>query len=155
MCPVRPYTIDQAIQSMGIGKWIGEDGTPDFTLFRWPPDVFAIAATILRESGAYLHAARPHVYPSDTCYKVGTWAEHVGSVAHDWRTRDVYKVDPPDQVCSAVSELVRIAESPIHELSRTAEDNLDWLPFLRLLSYADHACQARRNGVCRGRGCRT
>src|SRR5690606_28948708 len=105
-------------------------GTIDLMAFSWPPDAFAIAATVLRESGAYLQAARPHDYPDDSVYHSAKWPGHVTAVAAAWRSQDNFQTPPPPQVETIVREIGKLAVSvSLSELSRPDRHNLSWLPF--------------------------
>lgn len=148
--PTPDLTINTVIQSLGFRDWLN-NGQPELSLFSWPPDVFAMAATILRESGAYLQAARSRTYPSDDAfsYKLTNWTRdddppdspkgHVGQIAREWRSQ----AEAPSAIGDLLRHVAKIATDnrTLWEVSRPDADNLDWYPFLQLLCIADLACR--------------
>lgn len=140
-------TLREAIASLGFrrdgGDWLTAEGRPVLEFFRWPPDVFAMAATVLRDSGAYLQAARSHEYPPDSAFRVEAWHDRIELAASDWRARNVSSEDPPDRVIELLGVVSGMAArgDKLHELSRPNATGFEWLPFLELLCIADHACR--------------
>ncbi len=120
--------------------WLREDGSVNYRLFSWPPDAFAIAATVLRDSGAYLQVARPHNYPAGDLFQTERWMSHVDAVAKNWRSQDYTTNDPPHPICELLDEIGQHAlKHDLAQLSRPHRDNLTWLPFVKLMCLADHA----------------
>ncbi len=142
-------TLEAAISALGFGKWILPSGKADLSKFRWAPDVFGMAAAILRDSGAYLQAARPHDWATTSIYEGSKWITFVQSQALKWR-RCWEKQDPPKQVVYLLNEIAKMARPAhrgipllLHQLSTPPmmeKPNDTWLPFLALMAIADEAC---------------
>lgn len=139
--PQCRLTIGQVISSLGIEGWHDRRGRVRYELFSWPPDVFAIAATILKDSGAYLQAARPHPYGKASPYAMSHWQKRIKKTAKAWQLLDSARDPPPAEVCrllDTVRDHVRQGLL-LHELSSPVQDNFDWMPYLELLCIADEA----------------
>jgi hypothetical protein len=91
--PSVRYTLDDAVRSLGLAEW-HKDGLVDYAKFAWPPDTFAVAASILRESGAYLQASRPlsDAIPTEhrDAWQQRGWCKRVLDAAMHWR-----RMEPP------------------------------------------------------------
>jgi hypothetical protein len=57
----------------------------------WPPDAFAVAASVLKQSGAYTEIV--HRWPPVTYSTINDWQRHVEGVAEEWRR--VYRTTRP------------------------------------------------------------
>lgn len=148
LLPVTSLTIRQVISSLGFGDWIDDQGKPIYQRFRWPPDVFALAATILRDSGAYLQAVRPRDYSRDSAFWLTKWRERVERNARLWRRQDNTRHDPPPEVRELLDEIAsqatgsgRAEPKKLFEISVPEPTNTSWLPYMQLLAIADQACR--------------
>jgi hypothetical protein len=136
--------------------WIDDKGVVDYEAFAWPPDAFAIAATVLRESGAYSQVGRPHDYPEncvfskievkgpkDDCSQPHTrWERFVEEGARHWRSQSYESAKPPSMVRDILDEIGVIARSQsLSGLASPERSNLHWLPFVKLLCLADQTCR--------------
>jgi hypothetical protein len=147
-------TVQSVIESLGMRGWLSSAGEVNFSLFAWPPDAFAVAATVLRDSGAYLQAVKPHRYAGVMPpYELSQWLDHVRTVATDWRSINVLDsaAEPPQAVqsllrqigalCSGKKGAAGRAPLTMRDLAVENERNLSWLPFLQLMCIADETCR--------------
>lgn len=159
--PRRLLTVREFVSSLGFRgvaadgtpfDWIDEDGGPRLELLSWPPDIFALASTVLRESGAYLQAVRPNDYTSPGSLAAGfvhhVWTDRCEAAAAQWRKIDPATGNLPGAVVDLLRQIAARAiggdsSGPLllHELSRPSSSNQDWVPFLMLMCIADCACR--------------
>ena len=137
----KHLTVGSCVSSLGFKRWLNAPGKVARKKFCWPPDVFAMSATLLRDSGAYLQPARPHTYPANTVFHVDTWEKFVEGVASEWRLTDTATEDPPKLVVDLLDQVAEMSDLEVFELSRPSGDNLKWLPVLQLLAISDQACR--------------
>ena len=135
------YTIRKAISNLGFIDWIRADGSINFSQFSWPPDVFAMTSTILKESGAYLQVARPHLIDQDHPFFLSSWRKSIEKVAMVWCLATPDDKFPPDIVCEQLAEIATIIDKPVSYLSSPDLSNMPWLPFAKLLAFADQTCR--------------
>lgn len=141
---IRPHirlTVGDIIRSLGLDCGPSASGPDSYEAFRWPPDVFAVAATLLRDSGAYLQATREHRYPADSEFQITRWRSRIHRIGREWRARDCFTEDPPDYVKQLIDILMSYSEKELFRLSIPGPDNLSWVPVLQLLAIADEACR--------------
>ena len=111
-------TLGQYIANLGFGdEWCSDDGKVNFELFRWPPDVFAMAASVLKKSGAYIQSSREHDYRGDE-FDIKQWVDTAKEVADSWKLPASNDEDPPQRVCDALNEVAKLRSSSLDELSR-------------------------------------
>jgi hypothetical protein len=111
-------------------------------LTRWPPDVFAITATLLAESGAYRFVVSP---PPGASWPdpVGlgppaTWEETVTALGVEWATAASMSDRPPLPVRRLAGRLWSERETRLRELGANAWDLVALI--LNLNALADEAC---------------
>lgn len=160
---VRDYVASLGFRKNREQDWIDDKGQPRLELFAWPPDLFAMAASVLRESGAYLQAARPMDLSkaSKAClpYDVTVWIDACLKAASEWRRQyrissedsSSFPYDDPNHMPRCVVDLLHAISAAASgldkppllmiELSRPCVSNLDWLPYLQLMCIADMACR--------------
>jgi len=136
--------VEDIVHSLGF-KDCYASNKPILTYFRWPPDVFALAATLLKESGAYIQASRPHPYdaniPLHSRYALSKWQPFATAVATKWRSQDNKSCNPPAEIVSLLNDLSPIMKCDLRELSLPTPDNFLWLPLVQLMCLADEACR--------------
>jgi len=99
---VRPsVTIAQFSDYVAPGVWDKQE------LLTWPPDVFALVASLLHKSGAYIYAVSG--WKRDK--PLTTWVEFVKDLGKNWRANLAH---PPDQVRAWHSLLL---QKEVRELS--------------------------------------
>ncbi len=133
-------TIAEAIDHLGLKEWRIEN--PRF--LSWPPDVFGLAAWLLRESGAYrmvvarnptvLKNLKPEWIPRNG------WHAQVEKIGAGWG-RDISPGPPGEvvQIWRKFRNAVLHADAP-PRLANVAATGL-WQPLQTLLAIADTACR--------------
>lgn len=101
----------------------------------WPPDVFAVAAHLLRESGGYIHVVREHPGLAGTA---GDWEREVEQVAGQWQEE---ATQAPPAVVELWSRLVSLQDTPVREIGRPqGEPSRElWRILVRLMAFSDAA----------------
>lgn len=112
----------------------------DDTASRWPPDVFCLAASILKASGSYVHVLRK--WPSEFSVRpvsdAGSWAEWARRVGQLWRRASAEPNAPaPDVVRSLWATVVEKDALPLAEVHG---DSAFCCALLELVALADEAC---------------
>jgi hypothetical protein len=99
-------TVERFSNYVVPGFWDREE------LLSWPPDVFALVASLLQKSGAYIHAVSG--WKRDMPIK--EWTEFIKDVGNKWRRN---LKNPPDKVHGWHSTLLRkgVRELPVLEIS--------------------------------------
>lgn len=120
----REWWVDKSVKLPDLIKiLVGGPCTEEVVrrVLTWPPDAFAIAATLLRDSGAYLAVA--HQWPSPRFRSQAEWAGQMKEIGHEWR--EVIQQNLPDvptadslrsQTPSSIGEQVLINETPAEPL---------------------------------------
>lgn len=106
----------------------------------WPPDVFAIVATILRKSGAYTRVVQSWPPPDGAGGGPQTrelWLDDIRRIGEDWRTASKKKKLPPSEVRRWWQVVIAHANTAIGSVSQN--DDL-CCALLQLCSAADEAC---------------
>lgn len=102
----------------------------------WPPDVFAVAATLLRRSGAYRAVA--NAWPPPEYVDTTSWHRSIAIIASRWqRMCDEDKSDVPVQVKRWWEEVTDHLSFPV---SRIAEDKGLFTALVGLVACADQTC---------------
>ncbi|MEZ5441583.1 MAG: hypothetical protein R3F15_08870 [Lysobacterales bacterium] len=123
--PPRPWTIKDAITSV-IGM---VEEVPS-----WPPDLYAVAATILAETGGYVHAT----HLGSGC-GIETWNDVARSLASEWVIKDDLEVECiPGEVQNLWGELISRHDL---DLSKVPGDSRICTTLVKLLAIADE-CSA-------------
>jgi hypothetical protein len=73
MTAIRDLTLGEVLEFVAPTAW------RTFVLLRWPPDVFAVAATLLHRSGAYTHMLRDGWPPSGS-----NWGAKMHKEGSEW-----------------------------------------------------------------------
>ncbi len=125
-------TIDDCLCSLGLKGW---NGARMRQITSWPPDVFAAAILLLRDSGAYLHCLDPHVPSRPKGWDDRhTWSMRMQRTGQKW-ARDVRAAPPP--VAAHWKRLARHAATPVADIRETSL----WTSLVELAACADEACQ--------------
>jgi hypothetical protein len=96
---------------------------------QWPPDVFAVAASLLQRSGAYTAIVRKRIATEN-------WDEEIRSVSAEWRT--MFNDSVPDKVAGWWALIKKKARLYIEDV--VDDDDLT-LALLQLVSVSDAASQ--------------
>jgi hypothetical protein len=118
---------------LGLNGWIRDRHDK---ILRWPPDVFAATAFLLRESGAYLELGRPG--PAGKVRLQATseaWHRSIKPVALEWS--QLTEKACPKRVRELWKTCKRYAKSPVAEVGQN--DEL-WQAIVELCCTADEAC---------------
>jgi hypothetical protein len=115
-------TIETWLQGIGLTEPIGECPA-------WPPDLFALAGTLIRRSGAYLRVFErrdPGNYPSEIETAANRWRQKLDGItvaAQDVKPSDLQLARIPEilQECQRVIDAKDVALSAINEHSELAE----------------------------------
>jgi len=108
--------------SQAAGKW---DKPPV-----WPPDLFAVTATIINQSGVYARSRYMAHHPD--CAFEAAYLDYVIKTGGAWRSSGA----PPD----LLADWQRLT-SPSFEMTETTKHDDAWLAAFRLLAIADEASQ--------------
>ncbi len=109
-----------------------------------------MSATILKETGAYLQAIRPHVHDEDSPYRHKRWCKRVEKVAEKWRRMDCESVGPPNEICDLLDQIASMTYDAakgaptgklLSDISTPNPEQMPWLPFLTLMAMADQTCR--------------
>lgn len=95
----------------------------------WPPDLFALAGSLLSNSGAYIQAMVR--WPPRA-----SWRNGIGRIAADWRRRWNRKEQPPTEVQSLWRELLKHADTQLNHVSESRDLSV---ALLELCAIADEA----------------
>lgn len=139
-------TIRSYLNELGLSDWIDDSGNVDHTLFRWPPDLFAATACILKDSGAYIQCTRPRDY-SAIEFDLDTWRLKSKQVSEEWRQINVDRHDatPPEYVCQLLDKIAEMADRDLTVLTIPDKNNIHWIPFVKLMCISDQACRGVGN----------
>src|SRR3989344_2574618 len=112
----------------------------------WPPDVFAVAATLITESGCY---ARCRTFKNETI----TYVEEIRRLAHSWRR----SVQPPTEVQRLWKSLHAAADLVVYDKDEADKNYIEpawWKAAIKLIAIADEAAvrigfhvKGRRDGI--------
>jgi len=88
----------------------------------WPPDLFALAGTLIRRSGAYLRVfERPGVPDLDIVSKGAVWRKQIDEVAKERTTVSELQAVRVDDVLAGWRILIEAKETPISEINQSRE----------------------------------
>jgi hypothetical protein len=107
------------------------------TMPLWPPDAFAVAAAILKRSGAYREVA--NVWPPKGYADTDDWHNKVHAISEEWRTACENKRDLPTTVGVWWNTII------LRECTKTADILLDRDLFDALVGIVASADQASRS----------
>jgi hypothetical protein len=118
-------------------RYLAADFTRENYVPSWPPDIFAVAASVLEKSGAYIHLVSdwpPN--PQSKRNKRRVWVQGIRKIAKQWRKTAVQSRQPPRQVMIWWKHLLDHADIRLDEIhdTRTVYDAL-----LQLCVAADEA----------------
>ena len=103
----------------------------------WPPDAFAIAATILKRSGAYREVA--NAWPPPGYADTNDWHEKINHVAHDWRNScDTTATTLPGAVKAWWEAVIRNQTVP---LAAIIDNRGLFIALVGIVAAADFACR--------------
>jgi hypothetical protein len=102
----------------------------------WPPDAFALAATILKRSGAYREVAND--WPPATYSTTKDWHDKIFSVAEEWRDACKADKDWPTQVDAWWEEIIRQRGLPLDAIS---PDKDIFVALIGIVACADQSCR--------------
>jgi len=118
-------TVEEFCRYVAPDVWDSED------LLAWPPDVFAVAASLLLKSGAYAHAVSNWQRKID----LPKWEKDLRAIGDAWR---IDAANPPPEVGEWHTTLIDNRSTPVFGIC--ADHGLcDAL--LRLCAAADEACR--------------
>jgi hypothetical protein len=118
-------------------KLAGKEGPPE-----WPPDAFALAASALLQSGAYLSVVAqwpPTGTKEDGCLSVVSeqWREKIREIGERWRRRWSRRAAPPDEIIHWWTILRKNMNEPLDEIGGK---NRICNSLLQICAAADEAC---------------
>lgn len=130
--------VSDADEMLTIKDWATLQFTSGRVDLGWPPDAFALAASILGKSGAYTEALRN--WPPELLFRgsrggrvstLDEWAKFARSIGESWRASiSRNRCYPPKEVVAWWSRVVQIYDLPIKELRAASER---WNPARRSL----------------------
>jgi hypothetical protein len=123
--PVSGLTIAQFCEYVAPAVW----SKPEF--LHWPPDVFAIVASLLLKSGAYAHAVSG--WKRDE--KLKDWTQKLKKIGQAWREAPE---DPPEEVRAWYDVLLTKSSTCVHELC--TKDVELCCALIHLCAATDEAC---------------
>ncbi|HYE02003.1 MAG TPA: hypothetical protein VD963_02080 [Phycisphaerales bacterium] len=127
----RPKRIHEVVAGLGFPNWVT---AADADVISWPPNLFAIAMILLRDSGAYLNVAKPPAELGVLEITAGQWQEKVRKIGKEW-SLDAHKI--PSPVVAAWAIVKTHAELSLTAIR--AQDEL-WKTLLFLAAVTDEAC---------------
>ncbi|MEZ6242568.1 MAG: hypothetical protein R3B57_05940 [Phycisphaerales bacterium] len=160
-------TIKELALSLGLDFWDQDPEPPDSehrAFLAWPPDVFAVTASMLEQSGAYRRVVSPHGDDPNLLSDRGEWIKSIVTAGKRWSTAlgdlpgpDRWLDDPfPSwefprwSLASSNDEkverrvfglwklILKAGDTPLHKLEYEDEA---WPWVLRLCCIADAACE--------------
>ena len=118
-------TVEQFCEYVAPSVW----RKPEF--LQWPPDVFAVVASLLLKSGAYAHAVSG--WKRDE--KLKDWTQKLKKIGSAWReTPD----NPPDEVRAWYDALIKKSSTYLHDLC--IKDVELCCALIHLCAATDEAC---------------
>ncbi len=132
-----PCTLNEILEFLCPGVWTND------RLLSWPPDVFAVAASILHRSGAYTCVVKswpPNNWKpsSRERHNKQAWNTWIKGVGERWRAAIVAGHDAPPEVKEWWKCVLKHRRSLLSELSR---NEALWGSLLQLSAAADEACE--------------
>ncbi len=91
---------------------------------RWPPDVFALVAALLDESGAYISVTSkwpPGRVGKNTVKKLSDWVELIRNIGTLWRVASVKDAVPPQEIQSWWDTVRAANTTPLQEVKENRE----------------------------------
>lgn len=130
-------SVETFVEFLYPGVWTAQF-PPD-----WPPDMFAIAASLLQKSGAYtrvLSAWPPQITRTnrDSHRTAVQWGEHIKQVGGAWRKAVVDGQRSPQAVHKWWKRISARRDTPIMEVGKHRDL---WESLLQLCAAADEACE--------------
>jgi hypothetical protein len=129
-------TVSEVIRILAPSCWKSEF---DFSAPTWPPDVFAIVATLLDRSSGYRHAVCaewPPDVPEEVVHSWVEWMKHLGDT---WRRTSV---DDPATLPQQIADWWKIVlANAAYPVRRLYESKDCCLALLQLSAAADEACR--------------
>jgi hypothetical protein len=101
----------------------------------WPPDAFAVAASLLKRSGAYTEIV--NAWPPDPHRSVEAWHHHVGHISRRWRQRCMDGGPAPSEINEAWKT---ISASGSLEIGKIGFDRTLVRALALIVAVADEAC---------------
>jgi len=145
LTPAKPVTIEQFCNYIAPGSWDKRE------FLEWPPDVFAVAASLLLKSGAYCYAisgwkrksrktrsskSRFTNHPPDGQLHLKEWITSTRELGNDWR-----KNGPPAKVIEWHRRLIAKTNRRVPVSKIRSKESLCKL-LLELCAAADEASRA-------------
>ena len=89
----------------------------------WPPDLFALAGTLIRRSGAYLRVFERHDSPylDDIVPKAAVWRKQIDEIVAEPVTVSELQLVRVDDVVNGWRMLIEARETPISEINKSRE----------------------------------
>lgn len=130
----RPaFTVGDVLDALAVAR-------DDRRWTTWPPDVFAVVATILRKSGAYTRVVQQWPPPDGTGGGPQTrerWLDDIKQIGEEWRTASKKGRRSPVHVRQWWRSIITHADTAIGSVGQN--DDLCYA-LLQLCSAADEAC---------------
>lgn len=117
-------TVERHIRNLLGGRWVP-------TALHWPPDVFALAGSLLHRSGAYVNVFNDWP-PPGSGPDWGARVQRLGKRWREWKT-----VRAPRAVAQAWAVVRRHGDTPVADVGVHPEL---WHALVELLAIADEAC---------------
>jgi hypothetical protein len=130
--PDGEITIDEFLTYLAPACWRGKASPPPI----WPPDAFAITASLLHRTGAYRRVGRSWPPMMGEDYAGMSWADAMFCIGGEWR-RTWSEAKVPDDVVRWW-RILRTARGK--RLSEVSEDDSLCEALLQICAAADEAC---------------
>jgi hypothetical protein len=133
--------VPSACSINGLLEFLCPDVWSRDDLLSWPPDVFALAASLLHRSGAYTCVIRswpPPIPRSGNSNGAPDWNAWIKTLGIRWREAAVAGLPAPPEVQAWWSCVAALGNTPISEVSNRQDL---WQALLQLCAAADEACE--------------
>lgn len=137
----HPATVGDVLEYLLGVQW----NTADVSPLMWPPDMFVIAAWLLKESGAYLCVSESRDWPPGNRSR-SDWAKYAGRVGEQWRewcVANKLALKMPRST-RAIRDVARcwsiVGKSHKLELTAIRSDKSLWSALVMLIAFTDEAC---------------
>ncbi len=137
---LRRTSIDEFLSLLAPDLWVG-DARENHPL--WPPDLFAIVASLLDESGSYIRAVDPN-YPPEFDETGTPWHVAIQQLARHWRREWNAWLEPEDRPNLKIGTVqgwwAHLLEKRLTPVDAIVNDTDLCHALLQMLAVSDEAC---------------